>query len=63
MEPTSNAPPSQAATPAAQARLVAQTKLAATPTTTKVPPLPPKDKCKVSNKAVAPSNNKRKFIA
>ena len=59
MEPTSNAPPSQAATPTAQARLVAQTKLAATPTTTKVPPLPPKDKCKVSN--TAPSNNKRKF--
>lgn len=53
MEPTSNAPPSQAATP------VAQAKLATTPTTAKVPPLPPKDKCKVSN--TAPSNNKRKF--
>ena len=63
MKPTSNAPLSQAATPTAQARLVAQAKLAATPTTAKVPSLPPKDKCKVSNKAIAPSNNKRKFIA
>ena len=63
MELTSNAPPSQAATPAAQARLVAQAKLAATPTTAKVPPLPLKDKRKVSNKVAAPSNNKRKFTA
>ena len=56
MKPFSDAPPSQT-TP------VAQAKLAATPTTAKVPSLPPKDKCKVSNKAVAPGNNKRKFIA
>ena len=63
MELTSDAPPSQAATPAAQARLVVQAKPVATPTTAKVPPLPPKDKHEVSNKVVAPSNNKRKFIA
>ena len=63
MELTSDAPLSQAATLATQARLVAQAKPAATSTTAKVLPLPPKDKHEVSNKVVAPSNNKRKFIA
>jgi len=63
MELTSDAPPSQAATPAAQARLVAQAKPAATPTTAKIPPFPPKDKREVSNKAIASSNNKIKFTA
>ena len=63
MEPTSDAPPSQTATPAAQARLVAQAKPVATPTTAKVPQLLSKDKHEVNNKVVAPSNNKRKFIA
>ena len=63
MKPTSDALPSQAATPATQARLVAQAKPVATLTTAKVPPLLPKDKHEVSNKVVAPSNNKRKFIA
>ncbi|XP_050259995.1 uncharacterized protein LOC126705089 [Quercus robur] len=47
MELTSDAPPFQAATPATQARLVAQAKPATTLITTKIPPLPPKDKREV----------------
>ena len=55
MEPSSDAPPSQA-TPTTTAKLVAQAVPTATSTNAEVPPLPPKGKGNVCN-------NRKKSIA